>query len=224
VAHFTTFVEAADFQVRDKDSLRGLSNHPVVNVTWHESLVFCRWLTEQWHQQGILPADWQVTLPSEAEWEKAARGGLEIPAPVLIRPLNRIDMWQPKAATQANPLPQRRYPWDDKIDTNRVNFDKTGIGNPSSMGCFPGGVSPYGCLDMSGNVWEWTRSNFKDYLYDPRDGRENLEAPDDVLRVLRGGAFGFDEGDVRCAIRGRRNPDDWGSSLGFRVVLSPFFS
>jgi iron(II)-dependent oxidoreductase len=224
VAQFTTFVEEENFQVRDESSLRGLPNRPVVNVTWHEALAFCRRLTQQWQQQGFLSKEWHVTLPSEAEWEKAARGGLEIPDQGLIKSLNQIEVWQPKVVRQPNLLPQRRFPWGDDINLNRVNYDETGIDATSSMGCFPEGASPYGCQDLSGNVWEWTRSHFRDYPYSSDDGREELEAGSDVPRVLRGGAFDLDERLVRCAIRGGLDPDSGYGSIGVRVVVSPFFS
>ncbi|RPJ56630.1 MAG: hypothetical protein EHM12_10100 [Dehalococcoidia bacterium] len=232
VAQFAVFVEASGYSLRDRDSLQGLTNHPVVSVTWREALAFCDWLTGQWRQQDLLPEDWRVTLPGEAEWEKAARGGLEISQQSLIRSINDIEPWQPSPARQANPLPQRRYPWGDKLDPQRVNFDKTGIGATSALGCFPDGASPYGCQDMSGNVWEWTRSlwgekgdvpDFK-YPYEPADGREDLEASDSVLRALRGGAFYSSELSVRCAFRRGFGPDYWFNSSGFRVVVSPFFS
>jgi formylglycine-generating enzyme required for sulfatase activity len=75
---------------------------------------------------------------------------------------------------------------------------------------------------MSGNVWEWTRSHYRDYPYDSEDGRENLEAGTDVLRVLRGGAFFITEGYVRCAARLRDNPNARDRDSGFRVVVAPF--
>jgi len=97
------------------------------------------------------------------------------------------------------------------------------------VGCFPGGASPYGVEDLSGNVWEWTRSLWGEsiskpefgYPYDPGDGREDLEAGRDILRVLRGGAFDFGAWLVRCAYRGGFHPRGrrWGS--GFRLVASP---
>ena len=189
-----------------------LPNHPVAGVSWYEALAYCSWLTGIWHAQGIIAPDDVVRLPTEAEWEKAARGGL---------PPDRGDQ-----------VGARRYPWGDDPDPQRANYDETGIGSTSAVGCFPGGVSPCGCLDMAGNVWEWMSSlwgkdimepEFK-YPYDPTDGRENLEADDRVCRVLRGGAFLNDERDSRCTYRVNVNPDDRSSNIGFRVVVAAPFS
>ncbi|MBI3942321.1 MAG: SUMF1/EgtB/PvdO family nonheme iron enzyme, partial [Chloroflexi bacterium] len=111
-----------------------------------------------------------------------------------------------------------------------ANYDETGIRDTSAVGCFPGGASPYGVEEMSGNVWEWTRSlwgknldkpDFK-YPYDPRDGREDLQAPDDVRRVARGGAY-FSYGRyVRCASRNHDYPNFRFFDIGVRVAVSPY--
>ena len=131
---------------------------------------------------------------------------------------------------QPNMNREREYPWgrnaeDDQPDPERANYDKTGIGTTSAVGCFPAGASPYGCEDMAGNVWEWTRSLYQRYPYpaDPkeREKRDDPAAGDTVARVLRGGAFASPAWDARCAFRLRGNPDLRSVSFVFRVVVSP---
>ena len=208
-----------------------LSNHPVVGVTWYESLAFSRWLNDVWEKQGILPDGLTVKLPTEAEWEKAIRGGLEIPVQPItgsVKDLNRNNL----TTLDTNSVPKRIYPWDDKPDTNCANYSDTGIGATSAVGCFPAGASPYGCEEMSGNVWEWTRSNWgedwskPDFKYPDKtdDGRENLNASKEVFRVIRGGCFNLNHTDLRCAYRVRLNPDRGNYDIGFRLVFSPFNS
>ena len=220
VAQFNAFVDIKKHTPADTSSLRGLPNHPVVNITWNDALAYCDWLTEvlrQWPDTppplaGLLRQNnWQVTLPSEAEWEKAARGPL--PSPL-----------------QGEGAGMRVYPWGDEFDPDKANTSETGIGSTSAVGCFPAGASPYGLFDLSGNVWEWTRSlwgkeeqkpDFK-YPYDPKDvRREDLKAPQEIRRVLRGGAFDDHQWGARCASRLGVNPVYRVWYGGFRVVVSP---
>jgi formylglycine-generating enzyme required for sulfatase activity len=207
VAQFQAFVSDSDYGPVDADCLEGLPNHPVVNITWYEALKYCQWLTERlkgWKGTaqplvGLMREQgWQVTLPSEAEWEKAARGG-----------------------------DGRLYPWGDEFENDRCNSGETGVGRTTAVGCFPSGACPCGCLDMAGNVWEWTRSLWgKDpeerfrYPY-KRDKREELRAPDCDPRGLRGGSFLGDRLYVRCAFRLWYSPDFRYRNLGFRVVVLP---
>ena len=219
VVQFAAFVRASGHKPEEPRSLKGIANHPVVYVTWHEAMAYCGWLNEQLrelaHKRLVTekPSSeserrfWQeladgalgIGLPSEAELEKAARGD-----------------------------DGRIYPWGDEPDPNRANYSETGLNAISAVGYFSGGASPYGCEEMSGNVWEWTRSLFDDYPYPPegskRQAREDLNAPDDARRVLRGGAFHLDARFVRCACRIGRYPVSRFDLKGFRVVVSPFFS
>ena len=197
-----------------------LANHPVVGITWYEALAFARWLTGSWRKKGILSEEWQIRLPSEAEWEKAARGGLEIlSSPVVISAVEKG--WEKTDRSTANSMQERRFSWGDKESKGKANYDKTGIGTSSAVGCFPSGMSPCGCLDMAGNVWEWTRSLKKGYPYDPEDGIEVESAGPDSARVLRGGAFYLTADYVRCAFRYWLDLNDRDPFSGFRCVCVP---
>ena len=204
-----------------------MPNHPVVGVTWYEALAYTRWLSERWQALRFLPYGWQVELPSEAEWEKAARGGLQIPSRPVVRSA-RGGFGPPSdgLAFVENPHPERIYPWGDRFVADRANSYEAHVGQTSAAaGCFPRGASPYGVLDLSGNVWDWTRSCLGDYPY-PDSGeklseRENLKASYQVFRVLRGGSFFDDRRFARCAVRVRRPPDLGLDYFGFRVVVSP---
>jgi len=167
------------------------ANHPVTHVSWEDAQAYCSWLSRQLGQV--------CRLPSEAEWEKAARG-----------------------------TDGRLYPWGNEWDPARCNVEESGLGDTSPVGHYsPEGDSPFGAADMAGNVWEWTgslwgkdnaRPNFG-YPYTPDDGREEADAAG--LRVLRGGAFNGQPRHVRCAVRSRRTPDTSNENTGFRVVVSP---
>lgn len=207
-----------------------LPNHPVVGLTWYEALAFTRWLAHLW--KNLLPPGYAVVLPSEAEWEKAARGGVgrvgSIQYSVLSGQWSVISEQSPlhpvTPSFPENPLPQRVHPWGDTFEGEAANGAHTALNSPSTPGCFPLGASPFSCQEMAGNVWEWTRSHYQGYTYDPTDGREDLTAGRDTLRVLRGGAYYSEENNLRCAHRNWNSPSGRNDNYGLRVGLSPFTS
>ncbi|MBK8455149.1 MAG: SUMF1/EgtB/PvdO family nonheme iron enzyme [Thiofilum sp.] len=201
VAQFRQFVAATHFQLEDERALQGIANAPVVYVSQHEALQFCQWMTEYLHSKGLLAADLCITLPDEAEWEKAARGGLA-----------------------NNPHPQRRYPWGSELTDEHLNYDGN-INQVTTVGIYALGASPYGCEDMVGNVWEWTRSKKDAYPY-PAVGTKKWwqrTATEDksAVSVLRGGAFFFLRRYVRCAVRFNRWRDGRDFDVGFRCCAVP---
>ena len=165
-------------------------DRPVVGVSWHDASAYCAWRTMTGSPER---------LPTEAEWERAARG-----------------------------TDGRRFPWDEPPDTSRCNYDMN-VGHPTPVGVYPQGATPEGLYDVAGNVWEWIRSLWGTnpgtpdftYPYDASDGREDLEAPENVRRVLRGGGFYGVARSLRCASRRGGSPDYHDRSIGFRVVVRP---
>ena len=234
VAQFRAYVDESGEEPRDRDSLRGESNEPVALVSWHEARRFCQWLTERWRERGLLPEGWVARLPSEAEWEKAARGGAEVPRQWELRPAGEGGFSDEvlDTALHTNDRPARAFPWGEDFDEDLANTGETGLNRTSAVGCFADGAGPYGCEEMAGNVWEWTRSLWGDdwgkptfvYPYEAGDGREDIRAGDDVLRVLRGGAFYYVAWYARCSARSWDDPSGRVRLIGFRLSLSPFSS
>lgn len=181
--------KARDVAPRDWDNERfgkARPNHPVVNVSWYEAMAFCRWLTQ------TLIDGYAYSLPTEAEWEYAARGN------------------------------QRRpYPWGpEDPDDERANFNNRYEGT-TAAGCFRGGGTPEGLLDMAGNVWEWTRSVHQAYPYDSDDGRES---PDNLAQkrlTLRGGSWVGRSITLRASCRNYGTPDFHYNDVGFRLARHP---
>jgi formylglycine-generating enzyme required for sulfatase activity len=181
----------------NQDDYDHLANQPVVNVSYDDALGYCRWLADQLCANPRTPAplskllrngEWRLDLPSEAEWEKAARG-----------------------------TDSRLYPWGNRFDPFFANIDETRLERVVTVGLFSHGASPYGLLDMIGNVWEWTRSEPRSYPYDPHDGREQ---PDNhAVRVLRGSSFEDFRRVSRCACRDSATPESRSPSVGFRLAI-----
>ncbi|GAK55793.1 hypothetical protein U27_02752 [Candidatus Vecturithrix granuli] len=181
--------------IRGPESYRepfGTGNHPVVGVSWYEASAFCQWLTLHLRASGDLTGTQFIRLPTEAEWERAARGE-----------------------------EGQIYPWGNEFDPNRLNYYKIGLGATSPVGCFPCGVSPCGCEDMAGNVWEWCQDWYNDEYYAKSPLKDPAGPASGSGRVLRGGSWNDDAGNCRSAVRLRGGPGGRDDFVGFRLLRTP---
>ncbi len=188
---YKKFCDAAGHSYPPNPGFSGMSDyfnnypdHPVVEVSWDDVIAYCGWAG--------------LRLPTEAEWEKAARG------------------------TDA-----RKYPWGnsepDAGGRYRANYDpgnytEDGYRYTSPVGSFSKGISPYGCFNMAGNVWEWCSDWYDEDYYSSSSRRNPEGSPSGACRVYRGGSWFFYARPIRSACRHRLPPGHWSSSLGFRVA------
>ncbi|MFZ5919052.1 MAG: SUMF1/EgtB/PvdO family nonheme iron enzyme [Chloroflexota bacterium] len=184
-AQYGVFVRATGRRPPEHWPLQGMENHPVVNVTWWDAVAFCRWLSE------VTGKDYR--LPTEAEWEKAARG-----------------------------IDGRHYPWGNKWQDGTCNAGPSGKRGTSPVGSYsPAGDSPYGCADMAGNVLEWVFDWYDAQYYSHSSMSQNPFGPaSGAVRGLRGGSWSARPKEVRCASRFNANPTLASPEAGFRCAHS----
>ncbi len=167
---------------------KGKDSHPVTYVSWEDASAYCQWLRQMTGRD--------IRLPTEAEWERAARGA-----------------------------DGRRYPWGNEFEIGRCNNDSLGLRDTSPVGIFLNGASPEGLLDLSGNVYEWCLDWFSGEYYAECLGKGILENPtgpaDGSNRVIRGGSWFYDGQSFRSAFRNLNSPGHRDYSVGFRLVFVP---
>ena len=174
VAQYRKFCSATGRTMPDAPPWGWEDDHPVVKVTWDDAAAYAGWA--------------KVHLPTEAQWEKAARG-----------------------------TDGRIYPWGNDWDKTKANSSEGGPGQTTPVGSYPGGASPYGCLDMAGNVFQWCAD-----WYGPYDAAATKNpagpATGDYFRVLRGGSWNYHSDNCRSAYRNNISPSYWDITYGFRCV------
>ncbi|MGE3153458.1 MAG: SUMF1/EgtB/PvdO family nonheme iron enzyme [Nitrospiraceae bacterium] len=181
-ARYRRCVEAGVCQppkVRAPFEDQALGQYPVTSVTWMQARTFCQWAGQR--------------LPTEAEWEKAARG-----------------------------VDGRRYAWgndrDPILSRGKNGENQTNHGEPQPVGSFQEGASPYGALDLTGNVWEWVKDWYAEDFYAVAPPRDPQGPPRGSFRVLRGGDWGQGPLELQTSYRGWDEMTYWGPTLGFRCA------
>lgn len=184
------FVElAASYVWVNGDPPPGCASHPVVLIRYDDAVAYCLWLSAALGRV--------VRLPTEAEWEKAARGGAE----------------------------GERYPWGGDIYPSRCNY-LADPAVKRQRGTRPTGTYPpnaYGLCDMTGNVWEWVSDWYGADYYGTGDSQDPRGAASGNMRIVRGGSWVNDNVSMlRCAYRHKVPPDTYAYSIGFRIACTPW--
>ncbi len=166
----------------------GYADHPVIEVSWYGANTYCDYNGKR--------------LPTEAEWEKAARGGCEVGG---------------VSGACEDPADERTYPWGEWIDCDHANYFGC-VGDTTPVGSYPLGVSPYGAYEMAGNIREWVHDWYGSGYYDDLPYQDPQGPGSGTYRVFRGGYWHAYPHILRVAIRNYSSPDDSHYFLGFRCA------
>jgi formylglycine-generating enzyme required for sulfatase activity len=166
----------------------GRANHPVTLVRFEDALTYCSWLTGKTGKT--------IRLPTEAEWERAARGGQE----------------------------GQRFPWGDNLEPGAAHFVPRGgrkeYFDTAEVGSYP--PNAFNLFDMAGNVWEWVSDWYTRHYYSQAQYRNPKGPESGPMRIVRGGSWVNADGRyLRCAYRHKVPPDSYTYSIGFRIAYSP---
>lgn len=195
VAQYAAFLNASGHPVLDPQVVQAPPDHPAAWVAWTDAVAYVLWLDDLLRQREDLPPDIAALL--DAGWR-------------VVLPDEA--QWE-KAARGSD---GRLYPWGNGPEPGFANYRARGTAPVGSFDCPP---CAHGLADMSGNVWEWTRSPYQPYPFTPDDDLETLRT--EALWVMRGGSFGDPEQMIRAANRGGADPGARRAFIGFRVALVP---
>lgn len=196
-SQYSKYAEEKHFQIYPMSGWQSKMSHPVVNVSWSDARSYAKWFNEKYQKELKMAGDLMLRLPTEAEWEKAARG------------------------SSGN-----QFPWGNTFEEKKCNLG-IGTTTPVGSYSAAGGNAPYGCADMLGNVWEWCQDLYKISVYQDRMGKIAVNPlPQQFTyfeRVVRGGSFNNLKNKwlVHCATRYYQQSGNHYEDTGFRMCLAP---